>query len=287
MPELLKIEVAQYCVGLRIKEAFLFEEAACAYTAFLSDAPCDLIIDVELSGDAPPEDFPFAQLSFKDNKIINIQDDRLSGTLDLLKKYGEVKINPVRNSPVSLLYPLGTFLRNTYTLLVALGGKGVALHAVGVVKDEEVYIFIGPSKAGKSTVARLSQDKVVLSDDLIMIKKVDSEFKVFPAPYWGDKQIGPRRNAPYRINSMFKLIKDTQVFLERLSSGCAIADIFTTPHIPMEFIPGDELLSTFSELICAVPYYGLHFLPEPSFWDCIERERIKNGVEGKNSCKVR
>jgi hypothetical protein len=282
---LVKLQVAGYTIGLKIKEPSLREEIRQAYALFLSDAPAELSVDVELSTDASPQDSACAQLFFNDNRI-TIQDDCLFGSLDLVKRCGLVKINPIRNDSVNLLYPLGTFLRNAFTLLVALGRDGVVLHAVGVLKNEEVYVFIGPSKAGKSTVARLSLDKVVLSDDLLMIRKVDNAFMVFPTPNWGDKQTGLRQNRPYRIHSMYKLVQDKRVYLERFSPSRAVADMFTTPHIPIASIPQERMLQTFSELIYTLPYYGLHFLPKPSFWACIEQEEIRNGAKREDTCKV-
>ncbi len=266
MKRKLKIEVANHVVGLDIDEdrhPSFVKDVLGAYDTFISGAEPTISVDVELTGDAPPEYFPSSRLIFE-NGIITIEDDCLLGSLDLQKKRGRIKLNPVNP-----LYPLGTFLRNVYTFLVVLEDKGVALHAVGVLEEEEAHVFIGPSTAGKSTVASLSPGKVILSDDLILAKKVNGEFKVFPTPAWGDRQTGPRRNRPYRIKNLFKLIKDKTVYLEKFSPAYALANIFTVPHIPAELIPEDELLTTFSELLSAVPCYGMHFLPEPSFWQHI------------------
>lgn len=267
MKRKLRIEVAGHIVGLNIDEeshASFVKDVLEAYDAFLSDAEPALSVDVELTRDAPPEYFPFSKLVFKDGAMV-IEDDCLLGSLDFSKKRGRIKLNPLNP-----LYPLGTFLRNLYTFLVVLEDGGIALHAAGVLEGEEAHVFIGPSTAGKSTVAGLSPGRVILSDDLILAKKVDGEFKVFPTPAWGDRQIGPRQNKPYRIKGLFKLIKDKTVYLERFSPAYALANLFTVPHIPAGLIPGDGLLAAFSELLSAVPCYGLHFLPEPSFWLHIE-----------------
>lgn len=268
MADFLKIEVAKHIVGLRIKESYLLNEVSRNYSIFLSDGEPDIKVDLELSPDVPSVDSPVAKLEIH-HHFMGIVDDYLMGSLDLKDRYGWVRINP--RAP---LYPLGTFLRNMFTLLVCLQDEGIVLHAAGVLHGERVYIFIGPSKAGKTTVAKLSPDKVVLSDDMVMVKKFEGQFMVFPTPCWGDTQTGIRQNRPYAINSMFKIIKDKRVYLERFSPAYALADIFTIPHIPAKFIPKHKMLTTFSELIAAVPYYGLHFLPEPSFWDCIKAYKL-------------
>jgi len=267
MADSLKIEVAKHIVELRIKESYLLNEVSRNYSIFLSDGEPEIKVDLELSPDVPSVDSPVAKLELQGH-FMDIVDEYLMASLDLKHRHGWVKINP--ENP---LYPLGTFLRNMFTLLVCLQDEGVVLHAVGVLHGDQVYIFIGPSKAGKTTVAKLSPDKVVLSDDMVMVKRFQGQFMVFPTPCWGDMQTGMRQNRPYGINSMFKIIKDKSVYLERLSRAHALADIFTVPHIPAEFIPKQKMLTTFSELISSVPYYGLHFLPEPSLWDCITAMR--------------
>jgi len=276
----LRIEVANHIIGLNIEETFQAPFIK-NYAVFLSAGLPEISLDVELSPDVPLLDGSEPRLEFHD-KLITVISEYLIGSLDLQTKSGKIKINPAY-----FLHSLGTFLRNIFTLLAVLEDNGIVLHAVGIVRDEEVYIFIGPSGAGKTTVAKLSEGKVILSDDLVLMKKIDNEFMVFPTPDWGDKQIGPRENKPYRINSMFRLIKDKMVYLEEFSPAHALADIFTIPHMEPELIPKDALLARFFELISAVPYYRLHFLPEPSFWDCIEEERMKNGVKRKNTGQVR
>lgn len=277
----LRINIANRIIGLNIGKEYpvdFLKRVHQQYELFLSEKQPEILVDVELTDSAPPKYLPNPYVTFKDG-LITIKDDCLEGSLDWNKRRGRLKLNPVNP-----LYPLGTFLRNICTFLAVLEDKGIALHAVGILKDDEAYVFIGPSGAGKSTVARLSCGKTVLSDDLLLLKKVDGEFKVFPVPNWGDKQLGRRQNKPYPINSMYKLIKDKQVYLEKFSSACALADIFTIPHVPVEYIPADGLLGTFAGLINCIPYYGLHFLPEPSFWNCIEELNYAN--TRKNTCKV-
>jgi len=281
MSESYTIEIARHSVRLsfeqNLAETFL-KEFSKKYALFLSDREPQIHLDVQLSDDIPKEFYPWPKITFKGN-LITIKDDCLSGTLDWSKKTGKVNLNPVNP-----LYPLGIFLRNLYIYLLVLEDKGVALHAVGILKDEEVYVFIGPSGAGKSTVAGLSYEKIVLSDDLLLIKKVDGKFKVWPTPNWDDKQMGLPQNKPYPINSIYKLIQDKQVYLEKFSHALALADIFTLLHVPIEQISFDGLLATFAELTNSVSYYGLHFLPEPSFWNCIEE--LEYASARKNTCQV-
>jgi hypothetical protein len=48
--------------------------------------------------------------------------------------------------------------------------RGVLLHAAGVVRDGEAFLFPGVSGTGKSTIARLSRGLAVLSDENVPVR---------------------------------------------------------------------------------------------------------------------
>ncbi len=164
-------------------------------------------------------------------------------------------------------------LRIIYNILITKEG-GLVLHACGIVKDNKTYIFFGPSQSGKSTVAQLSKEYTILSDDLIVIKRINGSCKVFGIPYWDRLKESQGKRGVFEIAGLFKLVKDNKTYLKRLSYSQGLAEVLTLPSIPEEHQPIDKLLSISSHLIREAPCYELHLLPNKSFWKCIEKEVV-------------
>lgn len=206
-----------------------------------------------------------------DNMTLSISDDTSRARFDFKTGEGLIRLNPAR-----LLVPLGAFLRNIITLLLSLHDNGLLMHACGVLYEEEAYLFVGRSGAGKTTVSRALDYLPTISDDLLLVTPSPGGFGVWPHPRWGDRQSGSFQNRPYRINSIYLLCQDTGVFVKRLCPARAAAHLLTVPHVPVNRIPAARILENTQRLAETVPVYELHFRPDPSFWEKIleERERI-------------
>ena len=201
-----------------------------------------------------------------DNREVFIQGDRLmiisdefTGHMDLRKKTGQVDI-----LPNWALGSLASFLKNLCSVLILSEG-GLMLHAAGVVRDNRAYIFFGPSGSGKSTVARLSNNYSILNDELVGVRRVNGSFNACGTP---DLEMGI--SGFFKIRGLFKLIKDSEVYLKRFSYHQAIAEIFTVPQFYNDFLSVEKILDCCLDLAKVVPCYELHFLPDDSFWRCID-----------------
>ena len=87
------------------------------------------------------------------------------------------------------------------------------VHASGVVHKEKGILFIGHSGAGKSTVARLSSPRRVLSDECILIKKDGDAFTAYGTPF-GRENKGENTHAP--LYAIMDLKKDSRNYLKPL-----------------------------------------------------------------------
>ena len=82
------------------------------------------------------------------------------------------------------------FLYNLNILKLVLKGilnskrDGIMLHASSIKRHGCGYTFVGRSSSGKSTVIELLDSKKVFSDDITIIRKVNSKYKIFPSPWW-------------------------------------------------------------------------------------------------------
>ena len=94
-------------------------------------------------------------------------------------------------------YPLDQLLL-MYTLAQR---EGALLHAAGVDIQGQGFIFPGKSGAGKSTLSRqlvVQKELEVLSDDRIVIRKIDGVFQAFGTPWPGDAGLpGPAAAAAH------------------------------------------------------------------------------------------
>ena len=66
------------------------------------------------------------------------------------------------------------------------------------------------------------------------------------------------------------MVKDNEVFLKRFPESRAAAEILTVPQCYHDLESVTRLLNSCSDLAGVVPCYELHFLPDSSFWRCID-----------------
>ncbi len=280
----LTIEVANHPISVELEgDAFLHPMRE-AYHRFFSDRDPEFRLSVYPDDNLMAQDESSVGLTFSNGEV-KIVDDYLRGSLDLRNNRGEVRINPVWFIP-----SLATFVRNMFTLIVILKGQGLVLHAVAVLRDGEVYVFFGPSGSGKTTVAQLSPECIVLSDDVVFVKPLGRSFAVFPTPCWGDMQRGDRENREYPLKMMFKLVKDSEVYLKPYGLARGISEVFTIPHIPLDSFSLEDLLTRYRRLLAMVPCYEMHFARDGRFWQAIDDELVKSqkwdGKVKSSKCKA-
>lgn len=222
----------------------------------------DINIAEKINLDSPSQ----TDITVSENEI-EINNEYILGKVDIALGKGIAILN---SKDVKM--GMDILLRNIFTIMLIKKYNGIALHATGILKDGKVYIFAGPSKNGKTTVSRISLScgYTVLSDDLVMIRRIDNNYFVFPTPSWSHIQEGKIENRPYPIGGIFRLKKDDKIYLENISQGIAIAEILTVLGVPQQFLPAPLLLNRFYDIIKNNTFYVLHFKKDQSFWDCIK-----------------
>lgn len=166
---------------------------------------------------------------------------------------------------------------------ILLGRYGFLAHAAGVVKRNKAYVFIARSGGGKTTVVNLCRGScsLVLSDDIVGIRKLDSKYFAFSSP-WIPGHIGVRRNVSFEIEAIFLLFKDTVTYLKAMSfknfikyvigNNCVLFLCSNSPY---------DMKSIFFNLLDMfqnVPIFELHFEKNTKFLKVIEKECF-NGME--------
>lgn len=266
----LGIEAADIPVILRCKDKRFISDLKLCFQHFLSDKARkeNICVNIEIRDRLPNKvlDLQVSDLpAMSSSNRINVYNHHLLGTFDLSKRHAELVLR--ETIP---LQSLGNFLRNVYTLLF-FNEQGLVLHAAGIVRKKSAYIFFGASGSGKTTIARFSSGYTILSDEHVFIKERNGLFKAFAIPYsGGDVQKTCSKLKSFVIKGLFSLVKDKDIYMRKMPTSEALAKLITIPNFPQRFVALDSLLDRFKRLVESVPCFELHFLPDSSFWRCID-----------------
>jgi hypothetical protein len=154
-----------------------------------------------------------------------------------------------------LKYPLD------YLLLLNLLslGRGILIHACGIRYNDRGFLFVGHSGAGKSTIANMTQDSTVLSDDRVIIKKKDNCFWLYGTPWPGTgRHISPE-GAPLKKIFFLKQSPVNKVTLLENASQMLSA-LFVCSFPPFWDRCGLEYTLNFCKNLAGqIPCYDLEF----------------------------
>lgn len=214
---------------------------------------------------------PFVPLNI--SPIFHIRTARHDGRIDFESYYERGWIERTENRGTLVLRPLGeteNFLRVLYAWL-CVEQSALLIHAAGIIRKNRGYVFFGPSGNGKTTISRLSMDDIVLSDDLVIVKKQNARWRVFGVPFRGDFPEAPRTNATAELAGVFALFKDHRHYLAPLASAEAIARLSAcVPFVMTQPNAAKHVIAICSELAQSVPTQTLHFARDNEFWKVID-----------------
>lgn len=171
-------------------------------------------------------------------------------------------------------------LENFFRVLSAyrlLETGGALLHSAAVAQDGGAFLLLGPSGAGKTTAARLCEERgaLVLSDDLNAVVPEGAGARVEKLPFTGD--LGDRTGGPVRVplRALLRLEKGSGDRLVPLSPARAMAGLLAaSPFANRDPWREEALAGTLERLARAVPAYTLVFSREGGVWDILRSIRL-------------
>jgi hypothetical protein len=174
------------------------------------------------------------------------------------------------NAVDPLAYPLDELL--VQGLLAR--GRGVELHACGVISAGRGLLFVGQSRGGKTTMARLWQPLpgvAVASDDRIIVRGDGNHFILHGTPWHGEAELAAPASAP--LSAVFLLAHGPRHAVTALSPAEAAARLFACSFLPFWDRDGvDFTIGFLGAMTGAVPCHELAFVPEPSVVDFVSRQ---------------
>ena len=178
---------------------------------------------------------------------------------------GEVLVHRPYFPPGHLVYPLGYPLDELLIIHLLAAGRGVEVHACGVVDASgQSYLFAGQSGAGKTTIARLWQkpeEITVLSDDRIILRYQAGQFWMYGTPWHGEAGLSSPARAP--LKGVYLLRHGPSNRLVPLRRSSTAARLVACSFPPFYHSSGlDFTLGFLDQLVEAVPCYELSFTPD-------------------------
>jgi hypothetical protein len=189
---------------------------------------------------------------------------------------GELSLSRQFFSTGKAVYPLEYPLDEVLMIHHLAGGKGLEVHALGVV-DEAGYghLFLGHSGAGKSTSARLWQaqrDVRILSDDRIILRRREGAVWMYGTPWHGDAGIASPGSGP--LSHIYVLEQAPANELVPMPRSIATAEIFARSFVPRHSPEAlNSALQFIEQLAQELPCDTFRFLPQSSAVEAIRHAR--------------
>ncbi len=166
--------------------------------------------------------------------------------------------------------PLGYPLNQILMIILLSLGKGVLLHACGIVDMSYGYLFLGNSTHGKSTIAKLWHENhaTVLNDDRIIVREKDGEFWMYGTPWHGTfNKVSPKALPIHKIFFLKHGEKNSAV---PRKGAEAVSMLLTRSFSPLWDNKGmDYTLGFLDRMASKLPCYELDFLPDKKIIDFV------------------
>lgn len=263
MAENLILEIAGIPVEYRLGSAQLAEMVRHEMGAFLSPRPAELVLELSsLDGNRAESWLPLS-LSEQGTEF-RVDRHDMSCLIDPSSGKGSGVI-------ADNTFAFGTFLRGLYSRLL-LDREGVILHASALIRNGKAHAFTGPSGSGKTTIALLSPENRLITDELMILRRsADGEVLACGTPFIGDSlQTGLNVQQP--LQRLFYLVQATENRVEPLDLKQAVTramgQVMFFDRTQAQMM---RLLDLFGGLLADLETCELHFLPDPTVWDLIDR----------------
>ncbi|MEB4869785.1 hypothetical protein P8831_13760 [Priestia megaterium] len=158
-------------------------------------------------------------------------------------------------------------LMNLYSSFIVHHNWGILLHSSCVINSGKAHIFTGHSGAGKSTAAKLSMPRELLSDEATILKITEESVTVFNSPFRSElKAKGSEKNTPLgSIQLLHQALSNQRIEVRRIEALMKLIDkVFYWSYKPEET---KTIMGLLQLLVKQVPVYELHFQKNNTFWE--------------------
>jgi hypothetical protein len=160
-------------------------------------------------------------------------------------------------------------LLNLYSSFIVHRNWGLIIHSSCVKENGKAHIFAGHSGAGKSTAAKLSAPRELLSDEATSLKITPNEITVFNSPFRSELDSdGELISIPLAsIQLLHQALQNKRSGLKKSEAFSHLMDkVFFWNRTPEET---KTVLHLLVLLVQNVPAYELFFQKNNTFWEMI------------------
>jgi hypothetical protein len=176
--------------------------------------------------------------------------------------------NGTRFDGVRSEYALDSLLRVLLSWKLT-GHDGFLLHAATVIRNGKAYVFTGGSGAGKSTVASLSPEGSVLTDEISLLRFENGMWRAYGTPFWGEfRAAGSNTSAP--VKGIFRLVQSVENRVSPLRPVETLRALLPNVLFFSAEAEGNRrLLEILGHAAEEISSYELGFRKDPSFWEVL------------------
>lgn len=169
------------------------------------------------------------------------------------------------NEQISLKHAM----MNLYSAFIVHRNWGLLIHSSCAIDGGRAHLFSGHSGAGKSTVARLSHPRMLLSDEATIVRIRDGQVDVLDSPFRSDTT--PEFTAEsFPLAAINLLQQSSRIFRKPLTTSEAILRMMDKSfYWAFSQQETQNILGLYKTLLQVVPVYELEFQKNDLFWEAI------------------
>lgn len=160
-------------------------------------------------------------------------------------------------------------LMNLYSSFIVYNKWGLLIHSSCVIEEGEAHIFAGRSGTGKSTTAKLSYPRVLLSDEATIVKISGDGSTIFNSPFRSELE-ATHMSESRPLASIQLLVQDlvnSRMKVSRANSLLQLLDkVFYWTHDADEM---NQVFGLLKQMVSTTPVFELHFQKDNTFWELI------------------
>ena len=277
-PDQYRLRVGEVVIGLNCPDSQHAADLA-DYFAQDNDAATptiELDLDLVAHDDQPtiPNSLILTKTLTGQGKF-DIADGLIRGHFDPATGKGAVQVKRVLTSGIltkvfeQLLYQAWPSARRR------LGYEACLVHSSGVIRGGRGFLFVGPSTAGKTTIAGLSKGGTVVNDEMNLVEFHPDGARLVGTPFNGHYRSKRPGSAP--LAAILLLGHGPAHKLVPVGLGEAAGEVAgqVAPPVGLEDMPDNAtrlaMLDMGSRLLEWVPVKRLVFTPDAGFWPLLTR----------------